>query len=142
MHNILIYYFFPLLRCFFLDTAVLNYALTLEHLENAFYSGALAEFDEQAFQDAGLPSWARVRFLEVAAHEAAHVAVLSTVLGVQATQPCIYSLCVFFFEWDFRRDLRIFALNSPYKDVKSFAALSQVLEGVGEILVFCMPVRR
>ena len=28
----------------------------------------------------------------------------------------------------------IFALDSPYTDVKSFAVLSQVLEGVGELL--------
>jgi len=94
-----------------IDTQVLNYALTLEHLENAFYSGALAQFDETAFQEAGLPSLVRERFTQVAVHEATHVAVLSTVLGDQATQPCTYYF--------------------PYDDVKSFAALSQVLEGVG-----------
>ena len=103
MCNILIYNLFCLLDCSVLDTTldsdvkVLNYALTLEHLENAFYSGALAQFDEKAFQDAGLPSEARVRFSEIALHEAAHVIILSAVLGSQATQPCTYSLCVFLF---------------------------------------------
>lgn len=81
-----------------LDTVILNYALTLEHLENAFYSGALAQFDAKAFEDADLPPWARRRFEEVAAHEATHVQALSNALGDKATQPCTYSLWVFFFE--------------------------------------------
>jgi rubrerythrin len=93
------------------DMTILNFALTLEHLENAFYSGALQKFDEQAFADAGLPSYARGRFEQVAAHEMAHVQLLSTALGDKGTQPCEYSF--------------------PYKDPKSFAALSQVFEGVG-----------
>jgi len=36
------------------DIQILNYALTLEHLENAFYSGALSKFDDKAFSDAGM----------------------------------------------------------------------------------------
>ena len=82
---------------FTLDTTILNYALTLEHLENAFYSGGLGQFNDQAFKDAGLASWVRPRFLEIAAHEATHVTALSSALGANATQPCTYSLYVFFF---------------------------------------------
>jgi hypothetical protein len=93
------------------DTTVLNFALTLEHIENAFYSGALAKFDAKAFTDAGLPAFARARFEQVAAHEATHVQFLTGVLGSSATQPCTYTF--------------------PYTDPKSFAALSQVVEGVG-----------
>ncbi|KAJ6514902.1 ferritin-like domain-containing protein [Mycena vitilis] len=93
------------------DATVLNFALTLEHLENAFYSGALKKFNQRDFTKAGLPSWARGRFAQVAAHEAAHVAFLSNALGDKATQPCNYSF--------------------PYTDPKSFAALSQAIEGVG-----------
>ncbi|KDR70429.1 hypothetical protein GALMADRAFT_214518 [Galerina marginata CBS 339.88] len=93
------------------DTTVLNFALTLEHLENAFYQSALAKFDAKAFTDAGLPAFARGRFAQVAAHEQTHVKFLSDALGDKATKPCVY--------------------NFPYTDPKSFAALSQVLEGVG-----------
>jgi len=93
------------------DTTILNFALTLEHLENAFYKGALAKFDAKAFTDAGLPAFARGRFSQIAEHETTHVQFLSSTLGSQATQPCSYSF--------------------PYTDPKSFAALSQVLEGVG-----------
>ncbi|KAG5633971.1 hypothetical protein H0H81_004110, partial [Sphagnurus paluster] len=93
------------------DTTVLNFALTLEHLENAFYSEALAKYDDQKFLAAGLPSWARNRFAQVGAHEAAHVAFLSSALGDKATKPCTYKF--------------------PHNNPKEFAALSQVLEGVG-----------
>jgi hypothetical protein len=145
MYNILIYYLIRLLDYFVLDTLntdtqVLNYALTLEHLENAFYSGGLAKFDDEAFRDAGLTSEARVRFSEIAGHEVVHVATLSAVLGDQATQPCTYSLCVFYLNGVLGEILRIFALNSPYNNVHSFTALSQVFEGVGEILTFCVEV--
>ena len=119
-----------------LDAIVLNFALTLEFLENAFYTGALKQFDSKAFEDAGFPSWVRNRFEEIAAHEATHVQVLSDVLGDQATQPCQYSLCVFVFI-----GYRVLVFSdflfgdSPYNDVKSFIALSLMLEGVGEAFV-------
>lgn len=93
------------------DNDVLNFALTLEHLENAFYTEGLAKYDQQAFVNAGLPSFARARFAEVAAHESTHVAFLTKVLGDKATKPCTYSF--------------------PYNDPKSFTALSQALEGTG-----------
>ncbi|KIY70577.1 hypothetical protein CYLTODRAFT_347564 [Cylindrobasidium torrendii FP15055 ss-10] len=93
------------------DATVLNFALTLEHLENAFYQEALGKFDQQAFTEAGLPESARALFEQVSAHEAAHVEFLSAALGEKATQPCNYSF--------------------PYSTPKEFAAVSQILEGVG-----------
>lgn len=103
MYNIIVYIFQHILLTDFLffifkklDVDVLNYALTLEHLENAFYTGGLEKYNDQAFQDAGYPSWVRKRYLEIAAHEAAHVAILNSTLGANATQPCTYSLYVIF----------------------------------------------
>ncbi|KAJ3785712.1 ferritin-like domain-containing protein [Lentinula aff. detonsa] len=93
------------------DTVVLNYALTLEYLESAFYSEALNNFTEEDFTNDGLPQWARGRFEQIAAHEQAHVQLLSGALGANATQACNYSF--------------------PYTSPSSFAALSQLLEGVG-----------
>lgn len=93
------------------DTQILNYALTLEHLENAFYHGALNQYDENAFEQAGFPAFVRGRFVEVAEHEANHVALLSAALGKNAVQPCTYKF--------------------PYTDPKSFSALAAILEGVG-----------
>ncbi|WWC99578.1 hypothetical protein V866_006482 [Kwoniella sp. B9012] len=72
------------------DTDILQYALTLEHLENAFYHQYLGQFDQAAFQKAGYPDWVRNRIENIAEHEAQHVALLSGALGSAATQPCSY----------------------------------------------------
>ncbi|EIW62541.1 uncharacterized protein TRAVEDRAFT_42899 [Trametes versicolor FP-101664 SS1] len=94
------------------DTDVLQFALTLEHLESAFYAQALAKFDAQAFADAGFPDWVRGRFVQIGEHEAEHVKFLSGALGAAATQACEY--------------------NFPFTDPRSFAALSMPLEDVGD----------
>ena len=73
-------------------TQILQYALTLEHLEDAFYKEALAKFDEAAFTHAGLPAFARGRFVQIAEHEATHVTALTAALGPDAVAPCTYSL--------------------------------------------------
>jgi len=93
------------------DTQILQFALTLEHLENAFYSAGLAQFDAQTFEDAGFPFWVRGRFEEIAAHEAIHVATLTKALGSDATQACNYSF--------------------PYHDVQGWVSISMALETVG-----------
>jgi rubrerythrin len=60
------------------DTKILNYALTLEYLENAFYVEALAK--------AGLSGDALRAARVIQAHEEAHVKFLQTALGKKAVK--------------------------------------------------------
>ncbi|KAI0065304.1 hypothetical protein BV25DRAFT_1869007 [Artomyces pyxidatus] len=94
------------------DIDILNFALTLEHLENAFYAQGLSKFSAQDFANAGLPDWTYGRIQQVAAHEATHVKFLESALGPQAVQACDYSF--------------------PYTDPKSFLVVSHALESVGD----------
>jgi len=96
------------------DATILNYALTLEHLENTFYREGLAQFSEQDFADAGFDADFVANVKVVAADEADHVNFLTTALtaaGATPVQECTY---------DF-----------GYNDVKSFVATASILEGVG-----------
>ena len=122
------------------DDTVLNFALTLEYLEADFYAEALQKFDAKAFADAGFPAWVRGRFVEIGQHESAHVEFLQNALGSKATRKCSYRLYDLSTFWGLRM-LNICAYSSPYTDPKSFAALSQVLEGVGMWYLY-MPLRR
>ncbi|KZO99657.1 hypothetical protein CALVIDRAFT_525228 [Calocera viscosa TUFC12733] len=101
----------PVRRQSNIDSSVLNFALTLEHLENRFYADALSQFDDTAFTNAGFQDWVRGRIAQIAAHEASHVAYLQSALGSSATSECTYSF--------------------PYTDPASFVALATVLEGIG-----------
>lgn len=76
------------------DVDVLNFALTLEHIENAFYTEGLSRFKQNDFEDAGFPHWSYGRLKQIAAHEVAHVEFLEKVLGDKATKPCTYKLFV------------------------------------------------
>lgn len=76
------------------DVSALNYALTLEHLESAFYSAVLAKFGLSDFTQAGFASSVYDYVVVVAAHEAAHVTVLTNILtdaGCLAVPPCMYN---------------------------------------------------
>jgi len=77
------------------DLDVLNYALTLEHLENAFYRDGLAEFGDDELKDAdvlapygdavrdSVPEYLRT----VGAHEAAHVSAITDTVESLGGEP-------------------------------------------------------
>ncbi|KZP12971.1 hypothetical protein FIBSPDRAFT_869739 [Athelia psychrophila] len=94
------------------DAQVLNFALTLEHLENAFYQQGLAKHSAAEFQKAKLPAWVRGRFEQIMKHESTHVSFLETALGEgHYVQPCTY--------------------NFGDKTVKDFVDFSGMVETVG-----------
>lgn len=96
------------------DGVILNYALTLEHLENNFYKQGLANFTQAQFASAGFDAATYNRIKTIAADEASHVKFLTDALGaagVKATAECTYA----------------FGVTSP----QTFMATASVLEGVG-----------
>jgi len=104
----------PIIKRADIDATILQFALTLEHLENVFYKGALEKFPEQAFLDAGYSATYYSNLKYIAHDEEQHVELLEQGLiaaGAKPVQACKY--------------------HFPYTDVKSFVSLSSVLEGVG-----------
>jgi len=96
------------------DGIILNYALTLEHLENTFYRDGLAQYNEEDFKDAGYDSEFYNNIKKVSSDEAAHVKFLTdglTAAGASPVAECKY--------------------NFGYTDVKTFLATASILEGVG-----------
>lgn len=94
-----------------LDIQILQYALTLEHLEAAFYKEGLATYSSEDFSAAGFPLEVRQDLVAAGEHEAIHVTALQSLLGSRATKPCTYQ----------------FNITS----VQDFTAKAQVLEATG-----------
>jgi len=96
------------------DADILNYALTLEHLEDTFYRQGLEKFTEQQFADAGFDSTFYSNLKKVGQDETDHVNFLTSALSAAGATPV--AAC----EYDF-----------GYTDVKTFLATASILEGVG-----------
>ncbi|KAN0060273.1 hypothetical protein ACQY0O_007602 [Thecaphora frezii] len=94
------------------DTQILQYALTLEHLEAAFYNQSLSKLFESDFTSAGYNATVRNQLYSIGRDEAAHVDFLTAALGNASVAPCDYNF-------------------TGVIDVPSFLAMAQVLEGVG-----------
>ncbi|KAF2124213.1 hypothetical protein P153DRAFT_351058 [Dothidotthia symphoricarpi CBS 119687] len=96
------------------DADILNYALTLEHLEDNFYRQGLANFTVSDFKAAGFDEETYARITTVSKDEETHVSFLTgalTAAGAKPVDACTYAFGV--------------------TDVKSFLATASVLEGVG-----------
>ncbi|KAF2138412.1 uncharacterized protein K452DRAFT_352981 [Aplosporella prunicola CBS 121167] len=96
------------------DADILNYALTLEHLENNFYKQGLANYTEADFAAAGFDAAFYANLKTIATDESEHVDFLTKALAAAGATPvkeCEYKFGV--------------------SDVKGFLATASVLEGVG-----------
>jgi hypothetical protein len=98
------------------DTAVdvLNYALTLEHLESAFYRDGLAELGADAFTSWGFAPSVFERLSMIAQHEADHVTTLASVITDLGGEPVAEST------YDF-----------GWTDAAEFLQVAQALEDTG-----------
>ncbi|MCJ1254193.1 hypothetical protein MMC24_002007 [Lignoscripta atroalba] len=96
------------------DVDILQFALTLEHLENVFYKGAISAFPEQMFLDAGFSSEFFNNLKFIVTDEEEHVRLLTEAIAATGASPV--AACEY---------------NFPYTDIASFVSLASVLEGVG-----------
>lgn len=96
------------------DVDVLNYALTLEHLESAFYRDGLADIGEAGITDLGFQASVFTNLSDIGDHEAAHVETLTSVITDLGGEPVAEA------EYDF-----------GYDDAAGFLATAQALEDTG-----------
>jgi hypothetical protein len=93
---------------------VLNYALTLEHLEYAFYRDGLQAFTAEDFRVAGYADNVYAWFGIIRDHEMEHVATITQVITDLGGEPVAEA------EYDF-----------GYTDLAGFVGVAQVLENTG-----------
>jgi len=97
------------------DADILNFALTLEHLEDTFYRQGLANYSSSDFASASnLGSITYNNIAQIGSDEASHVELLTGALsaaGATPVQACTYAF--------------------PATNAHDFLGLAQVLEGVG-----------
>ncbi|KAG8528859.1 uncharacterized protein KY384_006548 [Bacidia gigantensis] len=96
------------------DADILNYALTLEHLEDKFYREGLGNYTEGEFASFGFDATFYGNLKEISSDETTHVKFLTAALtaaGATPVKECTYA----------------FGVTDP----KMFVATSSILEGVG-----------
>ncbi|EME47199.1 hypothetical protein DOTSEDRAFT_69222 [Dothistroma septosporum NZE10] len=96
------------------DAIILNYALTLEHLEDTFYKQGLANYTEADFVAAGVNPGFYNNLKEISSDEETHVSFLTSALSAAGAVPV--EACTYDF---------------GATDAATFLAIANVLEGVG-----------
>ena len=71
---------------------ILNYALTLEHLEDKFYREGLANFTQEQFAAAGFDATFYANLKVVSSDETTHVSFLTTALTGTSILQILYEL--------------------------------------------------
>lgn len=120
------------------DGDILNYALTLEHLEDTFYRDGLAKFSEKDFADAGFDATVYKNIKIVSSDEETHVSFLTTALTGTAllhsqhasSHPVVLTTSLPHVAAKVT-PVKACTYNFAYTDVKTFLATASVLEGVG-----------
>jgi len=117
---------------------VLNYALTLEHLESTFYREGLEQFDTAAFEAAGFQAAVRDFIVEIGEHEAEHVEVLTSVIESLDGEPVEEA------EYDFGvTDLASFLATAAALEntgVSAYTGAAQYAIGADEILTAALTI--
>ncbi|KAF6746637.1 ferritin-like domain-containing protein [Ephemerocybe angulata] len=92
---------------------ILNMALSMEHMVQAFYNTSFRKHSDEEFANQGYPNWVRPRYEQIKQHENEHVAFLYNAIvatGSRAIAACEYSF--------------------PDSNSREFVALSEAIEMV------------
>ncbi|TEB22187.1 hypothetical protein FA13DRAFT_1523002 [Coprinellus micaceus] len=79
------------------DVQLLNLALDLQHLLQAFYAHLALDYDIRAFVNIGYPSWVRNRFLQIQVFPDAHIGALVDVI-IQIGGKPVRGGCAYYFD--------------------------------------------